>query len=273
MSTTGPAVRRARLLLAYDGSFFHGFAANDGVRTVAGVLTEALSLVARGPVEITGAGRTDAGVHAWGQVVSCDLPFDLDLSALPRRLTKMCAPGIVVREVAWCDESGPDAVFDHDFNARFSARWRRYRYTILNEPVPDPFLAGTSWHVAQPLDLPLMHLACDPFHGEHDFSAFCRRPKVADGQPVPSMVRRVTGAVLSEHVSERGGRLIRFEIRANAFCHQMVRSITGTLVDVGLHRITPGAISGILRSGARGEAGQVAPPGGLTLWEVGYGPS
>jgi len=265
MNTPGPATRRARVLLAYDGSAFHGFAANEGVRTVAGELVNALSLIARTPIEIVGAGRTDAGVHGWGQVVSCDLPADLDLSSLPRRLTKMCAPGIVVRAAMWCD--------DPEFNARFSATWRHYRYTILNEPVPDPFLAATSWHVAHPLDLPLMNLACDPFYGQHDFSAFCRKPKVAPGDDMPSMVRRVTQATFSEHLSERGGRIIRFEIRANAFCHQMVRSIVGTLVDVGLHRITPGAISGILRSGARGEAGQVAPPQGLTLWEVGYATS
>ena len=262
MNTPGPATRRARVLLAYDGSAFHGFAANEGVRTVAGELVNALSLIARTPVEIVGAGRTDAGVHGWGQVVSCDLPVDIDLTSLPRRLTKMCAPGIVVRAAAWCD--------DPEFNARFSATWRHYRYTILNEPVPDPFLASTSWHVAHHLDLPLMHLACDPLYGQHDFSAFCRKPKVAPGDDAPSMVRRVTHAVFSEHRSERGGRIIRFEVRANAFCHQMVRSIVGTLVDVGLHRIAPGSISSILRSGSRGEAGQVAPPQGLTLWEVGY---
>ena len=262
MQTSEPAVRRARLLVAYDGAAFRGFAVNDGVRTVAGDLVDALSLIARAPVEITGAGRTDAGVHAWGQVVSCDLPTDTDIDALARRLTKMCAPGIVVRAAMWCH--------DPDFNARFSAQWRHYRYTILNEPVADPFLAATSWHVPHHLDLSLMHLACDPFYGQHDFSAFCRKPKVAAGEEAPSMVRRVTHAVFSEHRSERGGRLIRFEVRANAFCHQMVRSIVGTLVDVGLHRITPGAISGILRSGSRGEAGQVAPPEGLTLWEVGY---
>lgn len=265
MNNIEPALRRARLSVAYDGSHFHGFAANDGVRTVAGVVSEALGRIARRPVEITGAGRTDAGVHAWDQVISCDLPADLDLEGLARRLTKLCGPGVVVRSVAWAE--------DPDFDARFSALWRRYRYTVLNDPTPDPFLAPTSWHVAAPLDLSLMHLACDPLVGEHDFSAFCRKPKLSRdqierGDPGPSLVRRVTSAVWTEHRSDHGARVLRFEIRANAFCHQMVRSIVGCLVDVGCGRVSPGHISGILRRGER--AGTVAPPQGLTLWEVGY---
>lgn len=267
MNVNEPATRRARLSVAYDGSQFHGFAINDGVRTVAGALTEALALVVRRPVAITGAGRTDAGVHAWDQVVSCDLPGDLDIDALPRRLTKMCAPGIVVRAAAWTN--------DPEFDARFSASWRRYRYTILNDPTSDPFLAPTVWHVATPLNLDLMRLACDPLMGEHDFSAFCRKPKlsrdqVERGDPGPSMFRRVTAARWSEHVSDHGARLLRFEIQANAFCHQMVRSIVGTLVDVGGGKMSPGGVSGVLRSKERSAAGTVAPPQGLTLWEVGY---
>jgi len=266
MNVNEPATRRARLSVAYDGSLFHGFAVNDGVRTVAGDLTAALSLIARRPIELTGAGRTDAGVHAWDQVVSCDLPVDVDIEALPKRLTKMCAPGIVVRDASWS--------IDPEFDARFSALWRRYRYTILNDPTPDPFLAPTSWHVATPLNLDLMRLGCDPLIGEHDFSSFCRRPPdvVTETGEVrsPSMIRRVLQAHWSEEVSHKNQRILSFDIRAKAFCHQMVRSIVGTLVDVGLGRISPGAISGILRSGERSAAGTVAPPQGLTLWEVGY---
>ncbi|MGA0877610.1 MAG: tRNA pseudouridine(38-40) synthase TruA, partial [Ilumatobacteraceae bacterium] len=252
-----------RLLLAYDGSQFHGFAENRGVRTVAGALREALSLVCRRDVDITGAGRTDAGVHAWGQVVSCDLPPDTDLENLPRRLTKLCAPGIVVRSAEWTDP---------DFDARFSARWRHYRYVVVNDPVTDPFIAGTSWQVSEPLDLALMRLACDPLIGEHDFSAFCRRPAHRSDQEPVSLRRRVLTAHWSERVSDTGQRLLVFEIRAQAFCHQMVRSIVGTVVDAGLRRLTPGEITGILLSRDRSRAGQVAPPQGLTLWEVGYGP-
>ncbi|MFZ9426071.1 MAG: tRNA pseudouridine(38-40) synthase TruA [Ilumatobacteraceae bacterium] len=267
MNVNEPAHRRARLTVAYDGAHFHGFAINVGVRTVAGVLTDALSLIARTPIEITGAGRTDAGVHAWDQVVSCDLPIDVDIDGLARRLTKMCAPGVVVRDARWATDPG--------FDARFSALWRRYRYTVLNDPTSDPFLAPTSWHVASPLNLALMHLACDPLVGEHDFSAFCRKPKLSReqierGDPGPSLVRRVTVAQWSEHRSDHGARILRFEVQANAFCHQMVRSIVGCLVDVGLGRLSPGDISGILRSRDRTAAGTVAPPQGLTLWQVGY---
>ena len=257
MSSHEPASRRVRLLLAYDGSHFHGFATNDGVRTVAGSLNDALSTIAQSDIEVQGAGRTDAGVHAWGQVVSVDLPADLDLETLPRRLTKMCAPGVVVREAAPADA---------DFSARFSATWRHYRYLVLNDETPDPFMAATSWHVSQPLNLPLMQMACDPLVGEHDFSSFCRRPKEGEH----SLVRRVVSAEWTEQRTEHGARLLRFEIRATAFCHQMVRSIVGTLVDVGTGKFTPGQITGILAARSRSAAGQVAPPEGLCLWEVGY---
>lgn len=255
------ALRRARLVVAYDGAAFHGFAANPGVVTVAGQLREALERIAGSDITLTGAGRTDAGVHAWGQVVSVDLPCEIDIEGLARRLTRMCAPSIVVRQAVWAAA---------DFDARFSAVWRHYRYTVLNEALPDPFLAATTWHVPQPLDLRLMQLGCDPLIGEHDFASFCRAPKVPAGQPAPSAVRRVLLATWSEASSERGGRLLRFDIRANAFCHQMVRSIVGTLVDVGLGRLHAGELRGRLQARDRRAAGRVAPPHGLCLWEVGY---
>ena len=173
---------RVRMLVAYDGSGFHGFAAQPGQRTVAGVLAEAIEQVARHPVDLTCAGRTDRGVHAWGQVVSLDLPASVDLESLQRSLVKLCGPAIVVREIG---------VAAPDFDARFSATGRTYRYTVLNRPVPDPFLATTAWHVPAPLDLELLTLACDPFLGEHDFSAFCRRPKTQPGEEPVSLVRRV----------------------------------------------------------------------------------
>ncbi len=113
-----------------------------------------------------------------------------------------------------------------------------------------------------------MSAACDPLLGEHDFASFCRRPKVEPGQPEPSLVRRVFAAGWTEVVDEPAH--LRFEIRANAFCHQMVRSIVGTLVDVGLGKLTPGDLRAVLVARDRGAAGQVAPPTGLTLWEVGY---
>ncbi len=252
----GPLVR-VRLLVAYDGTDFHGFAAQPGHRTVAGSLQAAIEKVVRHPVELTCSGRTDKGVHAWGQVVSLDLGIDCDLDALHRSLIKLCGPDIVVREVT---RAVPD------FDARFSARSRTYRYTVLNRPVPDPFLSRTAWHIAAPLDVELLTLACDPFLGEHDFSAFCRRPKPAPGAAPASLVRRV----LAAGWTDLGEGVLRFEITATAFCHQMVRSIVGTIVAAGHNHVRAGDILGILRSGVRANAAPIAPPQGLCLWHVEY---
>jgi tRNA pseudouridine38-40 synthase len=251
--------RRVRLVVAYDGAAFRGFADNPGVRTVEGSLAHAIATVVRRPVDLAGAGRTDAGVHAWGQVVSGDLPAETDLGDLARRINKLCAPSIAVRHAEWVGD---------DFDARFSARWREYRYDVWNAASPNPLLSERAWFVPQPLSLWAMQAACDPLLGEHDFASFCRRPKSGDGEPEASLVRRVLAARWS--ADEWNGALLRFEIRANAFCHQMVRSIVGTLVDVGLHKTSPGEVRGILVARDRDAAGQVAPPQGLVLWQVGY---
>jgi tRNA pseudouridine38-40 synthase len=252
-----PGWVRLRLVVAYDGAPFHGFAANEGVTTVQGTLEDALGRVLRAPVSVVGAGRTDAGVHARGQVVSLDAPADrLDLHRLQRSLNELCGPAIAVRSVARAEP---------DFHARFSACWRRYRYTVWNDAAPDPFWAPRAWHVAAPLRLDVLRLACDPIIGEHDFSSFCRRPRGSEDR---SMVRRVLDASWRD-VGD--GRLV-FEIRATAFCHAMVRSLVGTLVDVGRGRRSAGEVRGILQARARSVAGQVAPAHGLCLWDVGYPP-
>jgi tRNA pseudouridine38-40 synthase len=252
---------RVRMLVAYDGSAFHGFALSGEVPTVAAALTDAIGRVLGRDVVLTAAGRTDTGVHAWGQVVSFDAPAEgLDLDRLRRSVNGLCGPAIAVRAA---EVAAPE------FDARFSARWRRYRYTILNEPAPDPFLAATTWSIAAPLDLRRLRLACDPLIGEHDFTSFCRRPKPAEGAPPATLVRRVFSARWDD-VGAPDRRLLRFEITANAFCHQMVRSIVGTMVEVGLGRRSAGSIMGTLRAKDRATAGQLAPPHGLCLWEVGY---
>ena len=260
----GPAMRRARLVVAYHGEPFHGFAISAGVPTVAGALTDALRQITGHDVVITGAGRTDAGVHGWGQVVSFDLPTDReitnDLGRIAKSLNSMLEPHIVVRDAQWASA---------DFDARFSALWRHYRYRVLNTPTGNPLEAATSWHVTTPLDLRAMQLASDAFIGEHDFSAFCRRPKQSGPSkdaPEPSMKRRV----ISARWRDTGDGMLHFEIRANAFCQQMVRSIVGTLVEVGMHRRRAGEMTGILHSSSRAMAGHIAPPHGLCLMEVGY---
>ncbi|MFI5040675.1 MAG: tRNA pseudouridine synthase A [Acidimicrobiales bacterium] len=295
---SGPSVR-VRLQVAYDGRRFHGFAAQAaGVRTVAGVLASALQRVLRLPEApvLTCAGRTDAGVHARGQWVHFDLPapaspaaaepaavepapasaehaggtgaptvaaelvpdLGLDLAELVRRLVKMLGPEVVVRHAG---------ISPPGWDARHSAISRTYRYTVLTTPVPDPFTAGFVWWLGQPLDLRSMQLACDALVGERDFSSFCRKQLRADGH-IASPVRRVSDAGWSE--PDEG--LARFEITANAFCHQMVRSLVGTLVDVGTGRRRAGEMLGIIRARDRAAAGSVAPPDGLGLWSVGYPP-
>jgi tRNA pseudouridine38-40 synthase len=172
--------------------------------------------------------------------------------ALQRALNKALRPAIVVRECC----VAPDG-----FDARRSATGRRYRYTIRNHPVADPFTAHVAWHVPEPLDLAAMRLACDPLIGEHDFSSFCRRPP---GEA--SLVRRVREAKWVDG----GEGILRFEIEASSFCHQMVRSVVGLMADIGLGKKKAGDVAHILRARSRQGAGQIAPPHGLCLWEVTY---
>ena len=250
------------MTVAYDGAPFHGFAESEDVETVMGVLREALERIARVPCNLVGAGRTDTGVHGWGQVVSGDLPDRFDPVDLQHRLNSMCRPHIAVRDMHWVD--------DPMFNARYSAQWRHYRYLVLNATDPVPFLAGTAWHVERPLNLWAMQLACDPIIGEHDFTAFCRRPKPIEGERERSMNRLVMQAGWRKVSDEHSDALLRFEIRANAFCHQMVRALVGTMVDVGLGKMVAGDVRSVLMGRDRSVAGQVAPAHGLCLWEVGY---
>jgi tRNA pseudouridine38-40 synthase len=248
-----PARTHLALTAAYDGTDFHGFAAQPGQRTVAGVLTEALAQSLRGDVEdFACAGRTDAGVHAWGQVVSLSTAAIVDVDKLAHGLTRRLGPEIVVRDLR---------VVDPAFDARHSATARTYRYTVVNRPVPDPFLARFSWWVPEPLDVARLRLGSDPFMGEHDFAAFCRK-----GPAGSTTVRRV----LRSHWDVLDDGVLRFEIRATAFCWQMVRSIVGTLIDIGQGRLTAGDVLTILRSRDRARAGRIAPPHGLCLWQVDY---
>ena len=252
---------RIRLLVAYDGAPFRGFAVNRDVRTVAGDLSAAIQRVLGHEVVLTCAGRTDAGVHAWGQVVTFDVDAPVDLVRLQRSVNGLCAPSIVIRAA---DEMPPG------FDARFSATTRVYRYTVLNRPVPDPFLDATSWHVTAPLRLRSMRAASDPLIGTHDFTSFCRRREVTDpdtGERVEAtLVRRLVRA----EWDEVGDGVLRFEIEASSFCHQMVRSVVGMVIDVGRGHRTVADVTMALAARDRQAAGQIAPPHGLCLWMVRY---
>jgi len=248
---------RVRATVAYDGSGFAGFWPNPGVRTVGGLLVEAIEKVLGLGIELTCAGRTDAGVHASGQVISFDAAPDADLRRLQRAVNRMIGPEVVLREVE---------VADPQFDARHAAVARTYRYTILNRSEPDPFSAATAWYVPVPLDLRALRAGTDPLIGEHDFSSFCRRPKPGPDGAEVSLSRRV----LSAEWVDLGEGVLRFDVSATSFCHQMVRSLVATLVDVGRGKRTPADVMALLRAKDRSGAPTPAPPHGLNLWHVRY---
>ncbi len=258
--------RNLALIVAYDGTDFHGFAESNDVVTVMGVLRSTLEQILQTDLDLTAAGRTDAGVHGWGQVVTGRFPAGIDLVRMQRSVNKMCSPHVAIRSARWAED---------DFDARFSATSRSYRYDVWNDPQPNPLLARTSWHVPHDLDLDAMNIAGEHLVGQHDFASFCRRPRVVEGFPEKSLVRIVQVArwdrvAREASLAESPDALLRFEIAASSFCHQMVRSIVGTLVEVGRGRRTPTSILETLVAEDRACAGPVAPPTGLVLWHVGY---
>lgn len=255
---TEQQLRNVRLLVAYDGTDFRGFAESDGVRTVEGELRGAIERVVRRPVELVLGGRTDAGVHGWGQVVNGRLPVETDLYRLMSSINQLLRPEISVRDPAWVDDA---------FSARFSATSRTYRYDIWNDRSPNPLVARHAWHIGPTVDIEPMNTAAGFLLGNHDFSSFCRKPKPGPGYGEPSLQRELQHACWSRPESSA---LVRFEITASSFCHQMVRSIVGTLVDVGFGRIDAAKIPAIIAARDRNAAGQVAPPTGLTLWHIGF---
>jgi tRNA pseudouridine38-40 synthase len=241
-----------RLDLAYDGTGFHGWARQPRLRTVQGILEEALTKVAGERPVLSVAGRTDAGVHASGQVASFPASHDLHPERIQRALNGMLAPEVVVIRA----RSMPDS-----FDARHSATGREYRYRIDTAPVPSPFEARFVWHRPGRLGIGPMRRAAQDLVGEHDFAAFCRSRR----SPVSTVrtLRRLA-------VGVRGHR-VEIRAEANGFLHQMVRSLVGTLAAVGEGRIDPDAVPRILAAGDRSRAGPVAPPHGLTLVRVVYG--
>ena len=243
------------MTVAYNGAGFYGFAANEGVRTVGGTLSDALERVLGHRVKIVCAGRTDRGVHAREQVISFDAASQrVDVDGLTRSVNRMCGPEIAVSRV---EIAAPD------FDARFSCTARVYRYRVLNTPIADPLAAGFCWHVERPLDIAAMREAASLIVGVHDFSSFCRRSRSNPGQ---SMVREVRRALWW-----REGSMVVFEVEARSFCHQMVRSIVSLLVEVGRARREPADVRAALEARRRDAAVSPAPPHGLVLWSALYG--
>lgn len=240
-----------RLDVAYDGSGFRGYARQGGLRTVQGELEAALQTVLGAPVDSSVAGRTDAGVHARGQVVSFEFDDPVETDRLLRSVNGIVGPEIAVNSVV----TVPDG-----FNARFSARWRRYRYLLDTHPAADPLKRHIAWHVGDRLDTTAMEQVAMALVGEHDFTSFCRS---VEGK---SNVRRVEEA---SWVAEEG--VLSFWVKANAFCHQMVRSVVGYSYDVGRGFSDVALVADVIAARDRSRVATVAPPHGLTLWEVGYG--
>ena len=255
---------RLRLDLAYDGTDFHGWATQPGLRTVQGLLEAALAQVLRvEAAPVTCAGRTDTGVHARGQVVHVDVAPDVlaasagrsadpPTEALLRRLNGVLPADVRVRGLREVPEA---------FDARFSAVWRRYAYRIADHPaLADPLVRRAVLARPRRLDLDAMNAAASGLIGEHDFAAFCERREGA------TTVRTLLD--LSWGRDAEG--LAVASVRADAFCHHMVRALVGALVAVGEGRRPPSWAAEVLAAGVRDAAVTVVPAHGLTLEEVGY---
>ncbi len=254
---------RIRIDLAYDGAGFHGWAAQPGLRTVQGELEASLATVLRvAPVSVTCAGRTDTGVHARGQVCHVDLEADAlvaaagrsgspPVEALTRRLNGVLDADLRVRGIS----VAPDG-----FDARFSAVWRRYAYRLDATGAPDPLTRGHVLAWRHPVDLDAMNTAAKPLMGEHDFAAFCKRREGA------TTVR----TLLDLRWEREASGVAVATVRADAFCHHMVRSLMGCLLAVGEGRRPASWPGEVLRAGVRNAAVTVVPAHGLTLEEVGY---
>ena len=252
---------RLRLDLAYDGAGFHGWARQRDLRTVQGEVEHALDTVLRTQgISLTVAGRTDTGVHARGQVAHVDLPAELVAAgrateppeeALARRLNGILGPDLRIRRI----RPAPPG-----FDARFSAVWRRYCYRIADAPeVVDPLTRGHVLAWPRPLDVDRMNEASGALLGEHDFASFCKKREGA-----------TTIRTLLELSWARTAGVVEATVRADAFCHNMVRSLVGCLVAVGEGRHRPPWAAEVLARGVRESAVTVVQPHGLTLEEVGY---
>ena len=243
---------RLRLDLAYDGTDFSGWATQPGRRTVQGTVEAALGRVLGVDVSLTCAGRTDAGVHARGQVCHADVPVEVSVADLRRRLGAVLPPDVRVREVAEADAA---------FDARFSAMWRRYAYRVCDDPPGlDPLRRREVLVWPRPLDLNRMNEACIGLLGQHDFAAFCRRREGA------STVR----TLLEFSWSRAEAGLVVGHLLADAFCHNLVRSLVGAVLPVGVGRWVVGWPAEVLAARRRDPAVTVVRPHGLTLEEVGY---
>ena len=243
-------VRKLMAVVEYDGTDYAGFQIQKSKRTIQGEIERALARVTQEEIRIVGAGRTDAGVHARGQVIAFRTAWRRSLRELQRALNAVLPRDIAVRELALAAE---------DFHPRFSAVSREYRYTIWNAPVRSPLVGRFAYHFPWPLDVAAMNEAASVLVGTHDFASFGRPPK---GE---NTVRTVYRAKCT-----REGSFVYFDIVANAFLQRMVRSIVGTLLEVGTGKLSPADFREILEATDRRRASPPAPAHGLCLMKVNY---
>jgi len=248
-----PTRMQLRLTIEYEGTAYQGWQLQPGGPTVQEVLERALATALREPVRVRGAGRTDAGVHACGQVAAVRITSaPPDLERLRKSLNALTPDDVAVRDILLVDDA---------FDPRRHARSRVYEYRLLNAPSPSPFWRRYAWHVPDPLAADAMNVAAGALAGEHDFAAF----RGADAEPVRSTVRRVLESRLV-----RSSGLLVYRIEATAFLKHMVRNIVGTLVDVGRGDRPADAMRDLLAGRDRTRAGATAPAHGLALIEVRY---
>jgi tRNA pseudouridine38-40 synthase len=237
-------------VIEYDGTDYLGFQLQAEGRTIQGEVERALAEVTRRETRVVGAGRTDAGVHAMGQVISFVPQWKHSLPELQRAMNALLPEDIAVHQMAWVAD---------DFHPRFSAVSREYRYTILNQPLRSPLARRFAYHYLKPLDVEAMTRAARCLVGSHDFASFGRPPQG------DNTVRRVYRAECT-----RQDQFIYLDIVANAFLYRMVRNIVGTLLLVGTGELSPESFGEILRARDRRRAGPAAPAHGLCLMRVNY---
>lgn len=247
-------MRRIRITLAYDGTDFHGWQIQPSLPTIQGTLQQVLARIEGKPVHVTGAGRTDAGVHALAQVAAFDLENRIPTDNLRRAMNRLLPPAIRVLEAR---EAPPD------FHPRRDALSKTYEYRIWRAEICPPFQRLYLHHFPYPLDEDRFFAAAPLFEGEHDFTAFAATDE--KDRLGGSKVRRI----FSSRAYREGDCLV-YRVTGNGFLKHMVRNMVGTLIEVGRGRLSPDDLRALLRSGRPASAGPTAPPSGLFLVEVRY---
>jgi tRNA pseudouridine38-40 synthase len=245
-------LKNFKIIIEYDGTSYHGWQRQQNEYTVQGEIEKALFTMTGKKIALTASGRTDAGVHALGQVANFNCDTDLSSQAFQNGLNSLTRDDIVIIS---CN------IVDENFHSRFDAKSKTYNYRILNRDLPVAINRQYAWFIKKKLDLDAMQLSVRHIIGAHDFKAF-----EGTGSPRSHTTRRVFKA----EIAEQGNGLIVFEIKADGFLRFMVRNIVGTLVDVGLGKITSDDFKEILLSKDRSMAGATAPPQGLFLMKVKY---